>query len=89
MSLTGTRAQRFLETKVVRTVGKRYLNCGKKFKAPFIFSVSLPKNYYKLSGKFVQLISKCISGTFGFRYPIEGGFLLRYTNFGPIGSFPS
>ena len=40
-------------------------------------------------GKLVQLISKCISGTFGFCHSIESGFLLRYTNFGLIGSFPS
>ena len=40
-------------------------------------------------GKFVQLISKCISETFGFCHSIENGFLLRYTNFGPIGSFLS
>ena len=44
---------------------------------------------YRFSGKFMQLISKCISGTFGFSHSIEGGLLLRYTNFGPIGSFLS
>ena len=43
----------------------------------------------RLSGKFVQLVSKRIAETFGFCHSIEGGFLLRYTNFGPIGSFPS
>ena len=43
----------------------------------------------RLSGKFVQLVSKRISETFGFCHSIEGGFLLKYTNFGPIGSFPS
>ena len=37
----------------------------------------------------MQLISKCISGTFGFYHCIEDGFLLRYINFGPIGSFIS
>ena len=45
--------------------------------------------YIRLPGKFVQLVSKCISGTFGFCHFIERGFLLRYTSFGPIGSFPS
>ena len=44
---------------------------------------------YRLSGKFVQLISKCISGTFGFCHSIEDEFLLRYTNLGPIGLFIS
>ena len=43
----------------------------------------------RLSGKFVQLISKCISETSDSCHSIEGGFLLRYTNFGPIASFPS
>ena len=43
----------------------------------------------RLSGKFVQLVSKRVSETFGFCHSIEGGFLLRYTNFGPIVSFPS
>ena len=43
----------------------------------------------RLSGKFVQLVSKRISETFGFCHSIEGRFLLRYTNFGLIGSFPS
>ena len=37
----------------------------------------------------MQLISKRISETFGFCHSIEGKFLLRYTNFGPIASFPS
>ena len=32
----------------------------------------------RLSGKFVQLISKRISETFGFCHCIEGGFLLRH-----------
>ena len=41
----------------------------------------------RLSGKFVQLVSKRISETFGFCHSTEGGFLLRYTNFGLIGSF--
>ena len=40
----------------------------------------------RLSGKFVQLISKRISEIFGFCHCIEGGFLLRYPNFGPISS---
>ena len=43
----------------------------------------------RLSGKFVQLVSKRISETFCFCHSIEGVFLLRYTNFGPISSFPS
>ena len=33
----------------------------------------------RLSGKFVQLISKRISETFGFCHSIEGELLLRYT----------
>ena len=37
----------------------------------------------------MQLVSKCISEEFGFSHSIQGGFLLRYTNFGPIDSFPS
>ena len=37
----------------------------------------------------MQLVSKRISETFGFCHSIEGGFLLRYTNFGPIDLFPS
>ena len=37
----------------------------------------------------MQLVSKRISETFGFCHCIEDEFLLRYTNFGPIGSFPS
>ena len=45
--------------------------------------------YIRLYEKFVHLISKRISETFGFCHSIEGAFLLRYTNFGPIGSFPS
>ena len=45
--------------------------------------------FIRLSGKFVQLVSKRISETFGFCHSIEGTFLLRYTNFGPIASFPS
>ena len=54
----------------------------------------MEKNYWlfssiRLFGTFVQLVSKRISETFGFCHCIEGGFLLRYTNFGPIGSFPS
>ena len=44
--------------------------------------------YIRLSGKFVQLVSKRISETLGFCHSIEGAFLLRYTSFGPIGSFP-
>ena len=43
----------------------------------------------RLSGKFMQLVSKRISETFGFCHSIEGEFLLRYANFGPIGLFPS
>ena len=43
----------------------------------------------RLSGKFVQLVSKRISDIFGFCHSIEGAFLLRYTNFGPIASFSS
>ena len=43
----------------------------------------------RLSGKFVKLISKRISETFGFCHSVENGFLLRYTNFGPIRSFSS
>ena len=45
--------------------------------------------YIRLSGKFMQLVSKRICETFGFYHSIEGTFLLRHTNFGPIGSFPS
>ena len=45
--------------------------------------------HIRLSGKFEQMISKCISGTFGFCHYIEGGLLLRYTNFGPIRWFIS
>ena len=37
----------------------------------------------------MQLVSKCISETFGFCHSIEDAFLLRYTNFDPIRSFPS
>ena len=37
----------------------------------------------------MQLISKRISEIFGFCHPVEGAFLSRYTNFGPIGLFPS
>ena len=37
----------------------------------------------------MQLVSKRISETFGFCHSIEDEFLLRYTNFGPSGSFPS
>ena len=37
----------------------------------------------------MELVSKRICETFGFCHSIEGGSLLRYTNFGPIGSFPS
>jgi hypothetical protein len=40
-------------------------------------------------GKFVQLTSNHMLETFGLRHSIEGAFLLRYTNFGPIDSFPS
>ena len=43
----------------------------------------------RLSGKFVQLVSKRISETVGFCHSIEGEFLLRYTNFDPIASFLS
>ena len=46
-------------------------------------------NGIRLSRKFVQLVSKHISETFGFCHSIEGEFLLRHTNFGPIGSFLS
>ena len=46
-------------------------------------------NFNRSSRKFVQLVSKCISETFGFCHSIEGGFLLRHTNFGPISSFTS
>ena len=49
----------------------------------------LSVNDIRLSRTFVQLVSKRISKTFGFCDSIESGFLLRYTNFGPIGSFPS
>ena len=42
----------------------------------------------RLSGKFVELVSKRICET-GFCHYTEGAFLLRYTNFGPIRSFPS
>ena len=41
----------------------------------------------RLSRNFVQLVSKRISETFGFCHSMQGGFLLRYTNFGPTGSF--
>ena len=37
----------------------------------------------------MQLVSKRISETFGFCHSIEGIFLLRYINLGPIASFPS
>ena len=37
----------------------------------------------------MQLVSIRISETFDFCHSIEGGFFLRYTNFGPIGSFSS
>ena len=36
----------------------------------------------------MQLVSKRISETFGSCHSIEDGFLLRYTNFGSISSFP-
>ena len=40
-------------------------------------------------GKFVKLIPNRNLETFGFHHSIEGAFLLTYTNFRPIDSFPS
>ena len=37
----------------------------------------------------MQLVSKRTSELFRFSHSIEGAFLLRYNNFGPIASFPS
>ena len=55
----------------------------------FSFRLQYRESCIRLSRKFVQLVSKRMSETFGFCHSIGGRFLLRYTNFGPIGSFSS
>ena len=55
--------------------------------ADFYFGFRVP--CIRLSGKFVQLVSKRIFETLDFCHSIEGGLLLRYNNSGPIDSFIS
>ena len=45
--------------------------------------------YITVFGKFVQLTPNLILETVGLPHSTEGAFLLRYTNFHPIDSFPS
>ena len=43
----------------------------------------------RLSGKFVQLYFNCVLETFSFYHRVEHAFLLWFTSFGVIASFPS
>ena len=90
--------EKSLQTQLVCVAGMWNLHISHKLEGSTVIKLVVRDLYemraihchsIRLSGKFVQLVSKCISETFGFCHSIVGAFLLRYTNFGLIGSFLS